>query len=118
MNRSSMIFLLLLFSAAIFFSSPWLSGDGRKYFFLARSVVIDRDINLYNEFGYFFQGVQGAPRWGRELDSGYSLILHPVGASLFFIPFLFVGHLLSQFLKILGIPIIANGFSYPETALF
>ena len=109
------VFLLSLFIFSLAALTPWLSIDGKQYYMQLRSIVVDGDLNFYNEFAYFHPSAFGRdPELGMRTTEGYVRMWFPLGAPLLCAPFYVAGLGFGALLSKHGVPLIANGYSYPE----
>ncbi|MDP2728661.1 MAG: hypothetical protein Q8P59_14125, partial [Dehalococcoidia bacterium] len=116
-----MLCLFYVISLVTFFA-PWIGNDGYYYYAFTRSVVIDGDIQLANEFRfnpnhYDVPHVHGLPSPTARTDDGYAPSGAPVGTSLLWIPFFLLAHGIAFVANMLGFPISMNGYSLPYLAL-
>ena len=89
-----------------FLLMPWIHGhDGAGYYSLARSIVVDGDLNLENEYAYFQQDLNLATM-RRDPNTGKIYSQYPVGTSLIWLPAVYAAHGVSL---LLGEP--ATGFT-------
>jgi hypothetical protein len=88
-----------------------LIPDGLGYYSYLPSLFLDGDLNFWNEFrfgGY----IQENGLTGAELSStGYVTNPWGVGASILWLPFWLLAHILTILLKSVGLPWAVNGFS-------
>jgi hypothetical protein len=88
-------------------------SDGIGYYAPMRSLVFDGDLNVSNEYRYFAQttsNLSGESRWPFPIPQ-YSK--YTIGMGLVLFPFFLIGHLFAMLLQGLGIPVVANGLSWP-----
>ncbi|MBN2056251.1 hypothetical protein JW905_15105, partial [bacterium] len=120
--------LLLLVMAACFFTAR-LRYDAHNYYEPVRSLVLDRDLNTYDERAYvtepFWHGVEtpelfsssgvfvGFMSHPRFTARGYSFTFFPVGWTLLMAPAVNVIHAAVLLARALGIEVAADGYSYP-----
>ena len=108
--RTALLVLYLL--AAVMLFSPDIGSDGSSYYAQLRTLVLDRDLNFYNE-------IAAHPElWAEnELDSlhtgGYTYIGYPFGPAVFWLPFFLAGHVQATLMHALGLPVVADGYSAP-----
>jgi len=97
---------------------PWIHGrDGAAYYAWLRSVVIDRDLDTYNEIHYF-EGIQDVAlqmdAWrdnpGRT-QTGYWINHWPVGSAVLWSPFFLLAHVMTLALRQFGFALSADGYS-------
>jgi len=104
--RYEYILLFIFLGSAAFLLMPWIHGnDGVGYYAPTRSLVVDGDLDLKNEYEFFVQdrplaAVRPDPNTG-EYYSQY-----PVGVSVLWLPAAYLAHGLSA---LLGLP--ANGYT-------
>jgi len=90
--RYEQILSVVFFLSTIFLLMPWIHGnDGAGYYAPARSLVVDGDLNLENEFQFF--------RQDRELaairpdpNTGKYYAQYPIGVSLIWLPAVYLAH--------------------------
>ena len=90
-----------------------VGNDGTMFYIYVRSLVMDGDLDLTNEFETFvpekFQSVADqARRQGTTPDPG-----NEIGPAFFWLPFFVAAHLLVKLGNVLGAAIPADGYSYP-----
>ena len=118
MSRARVL-LLLLFIASLAALVPWLSIDGKQYYMQLRSIVIDGDLNFYNEFAYYHPSAfRMDPELAAMTPGGYIKTWFPIGAPLLCAPFYLAGLAASLVLSNCGFPLAANGYSYPEVLAY
>ena len=90
-----------------------LGGDGFMNYVYVRSLVIDGDLDLTNEFEDFVPGkFQFIAERGRQFDRSPDPS-HEPGPALLWTPAFLVTHALVKFLGWMGSEIPADGYSYP-----
>lgn len=100
------LLLAIFLVSAAFLLMPWIHGnDGAGYYAPTRSLVVDGDLDLQNEYDFF---VQDRPLAALRPDpnTGKYYSQYPVGVSLLWLPAACLAHGLSQ---LLGYP--ANGYT-------
>ncbi|MBE7558820.1 hypothetical protein HS125_07675 [bacterium] len=108
--RPTLLILYLLSAVCLF--APEIGSDGSSYYAQLRSLVLDRDLNFYNE-------IAGHPEmWAEsELDSlherGYTYVGFPIGPAIFWLPFFLAGHVHAHVLSALGERVLLDGYSWP-----
>lgn len=113
------LFFLLLTPLGEF--SPWISpndhtgyysitridpGDDTRIHAYLRSMVIDNDIDFFNEIGL----------WNRFdlTPTGYTFnFMYSIGSAILWLPFFLVGHFIAHFYSLLGYPVSTDGYSFP-----
>ena len=81
-------------------------GDDTRIHAYLRSMVIDGDIDFFNEKGL----------WNRfELTpTGYSAdFMYAIGSAILWLPFFLMGHLIAHIYSWLGYPVTTDGYSFP-----
>jgi len=81
-------------------------GDDSRIHSYLRSMVIDGDIDFYNEKGL----------WNRfdVTSTGYSLgFMYAIGSSILWLPFFLTGHLIAHIYSWFGYPVSTDGYSFP-----
>lgn len=84
-----------------------ISSDGLSYYAWLSSLVIDGDLNVYDEATYHNPFKDPITAYGK-LPTGYTHNVFSIGPALLWLPFYLVGHLWAQ---ILHYPL--NGYSFP-----
>jgi hypothetical protein len=114
--------VLLFFSSLIrdnvylyFFHSGGVGvfSDGIGYYAPMRSLIFDGDLDVTNEYQHLARTtskLSGESRWPFPIPQ-YSK--YTIGMGLVLFPFFLTGHLFALLLQGLGIPIVANGLSWP-----
>ena len=102
-NRA--ILVLALTTGALFLLCPILLEDNLPYYAVARSAVIDGDLDRMNEFSEFNQTQAYAPDARGSID--------PIFGSAFRIPFVAAAHGLTALANASSPRIAPNGFSFP-----
>jgi len=105
--------LLVLITAFLilfpFLFRPWIHGfDTVAYYSWLRTVVIDRDLDVGDEFSYFGYGSER----GRT-PTGYTYNEWAVGSAVLWSPFFLSAHLLVTLANRLGVPVAADGYGAP-----
>ncbi len=77
------------------------SSDGIEYFATLRSLVIDRDLDLDDEFHHL----------DKIPNSGSTALVHPVGMAIVWLPFYLVAHGLVWLAHTVGLPIAPDGYN-------
>jgi hypothetical protein len=121
-NHKFLFGLLLLGSISLLFVRFYITksvvgGDGISYYSNIRSIVIDRDVDLRNEFEHFhneYSPYSGNRRmkWISEKDSITNKVTNrfPIGSAIMLIPFFIIGHILALLLQQLGFAISLDGY--------
>ncbi len=81
-------------------------GDDTRIHAYLRSMVIDYDIDFFNEKGL----------WNRFdlTPTGYIFnFMYSIGSAILWLPFFLVGHLIAHFYSLLGYPVTTDGYSFP-----
>lgn len=81
-------------------------GDGHLMFLMARSIVLDHDVNYDNDLARF-----GDPFHQPRTVTGHKGIPHPIGPALAWAPFLAVSHGLSKVVNLFGADIASHGYT-------
>jgi len=83
---------------------PALGGDGPEYYALARSLLLDADLDLANDFeGLNYRAVRS--------ETGDPTSRVQIGVGLFWLPFLVLAHLGAVLAGAMGASVAADGFS-------
>ena len=82
-------------------------SDPVGYYSWARSLLIDGDLNVANEFLYYEMGKMPVTA------TGYTHNQWAAGSSLLWLPGMLAAHVSVSALEPLGIPIVADGYSWP-----
>jgi hypothetical protein len=88
-------------------------SDGIGYYAPLRSIVFDGDLDVSNEYQHFATTVSkfsGEARWPFPIPR-YSK--YTIGMAVVLSPFFFTGHLAALLLRLAGVPVAANGLSWP-----
>lgn len=104
--RLPLLLLLLLELPQVY---PRLGGDGYEYYAVARSLLLDRDLDLANDFA----GLGAAPVVS---PLGQVTARTPLGLSLLWMPVIAVAHAVTAAAAALGAPFTPDGFSPPYMA--
>lgn len=100
--RYEYLLLAIFLGSAAFLLMPWIHGnDGAGYYAPTRSLVVDGDLDLQNEYAFFVQdrplaAIRPDPTTGKYYSQ------YPVGVSLLWLPAVYLAHGLSQ---VLGYPV-------------
>jgi hypothetical protein len=112
--------LLLLFLLSLPLINPIVHGDGVGYYAYARAPLIEHSLHFEEDWRhanlYFSQSKtrpDGQLLPEQYTETGYVSNSFTIGPALLWFPFLLFAHLLVLLLNFLGIPIAANGFSFP-----
>lgn len=109
------IFLLL---GRLYKTNSAIGGDAVYYYSTLRSIIIDKDLNLTNEYKYFHNQI--SPFTGNrkipvlpDLDpqTGRMPVKYPIGSSIFLIPPFLLTHNVSVILHEVGTPVTADGYT-------
>lgn len=93
-NKYLVILSLLYFFSVIFLVQPWVHGnDGAGYYAPLRSLVIDGNLNLSNEYD-FFEKSQPVPISAitENNETGMWYSQYPIGTALAWVPFFLIAH--------------------------
>lgn len=88
-----------------------VGNDGRIIYTYVRSLVVDKDLDLTNEFDEFVPGQSDALR--EALRTGGGVPPNELGAAFFWLPFFASTHALLKLSAVFGGTIPADGYSYP-----
>lgn len=95
-------------------------GDGVGYFAYLRSMVVDRDLELGDEYAFYAargervaQLMANRPR----TETGKAPNIWPIGAAILWLPFFLLGHVLAVLLSLAGTGVTVDGYSAPYTTL-
>lgn len=109
-------FLLAIFLFHYFLVGQAVYGDGIFYWSFARSIVIDHDINVGNEILHHYSNVYNNSY--QEVNYPKSIYLQrdkdyrlPIGASVSWIPVMFIASGIGVMISLLGFSVILNGYS-------
>ena len=115
--------LLLLFLLSLPLINPIVHGDGVGYYAYARAPLIQHNLHFEEDWRHAnLNFSQSRTRPDGQLlpeqytETGYVSNLFTIGPALLWFPFLLLAHLLVLFLNFLGMPVPANGFSFPYLA--
>jgi len=107
------ISLLFIFAAScVLLLANGVNSDGLQFYGFLRSIVIDRNLNLFNERIYFnplehFMPLSITKTGYNSLGGAY------IGSSLVGVPFLVIGDIATRFMRIIGLPVELNGYTFP-----
>jgi len=99
--RAALVLVLLLDVPQVY---PRLGGDGYEYFGVARSLLLDHDLDLANDYAGLGASPVISPR-------GQVTARTPLGLSLLWMPVIAVAHVLAHLARALGAQVAADGFS-------
>lgn len=133
-DQYSLIAMIVLFVCIFFvFFKPTLHQDGLLYMAPARSLIIDGDLNIYNENYYYIR-----PGWNTVLNRkitgksrvmikyvnapeytqrGFKHVVFPVGNALSWLPAMSFAHLFMMTTGNLGDRYVADGFTEPYISI-
>jgi len=94
------------------------ASDEIKYFSILRSVFFDRDLHFENEYQHFIEQDPVAhaglvPFRDTVTPTGYRLNDAPIGTAVLWSPFYFAADLSVALVRLFGVPIERNGYSWP-----
>ena len=87
-----------------------LQSDGFYYFAFLRSIVNDRDVNLFNDYALIGIGNKDLMT---PTPTGYAQTAWSVGPAVAWMPFYVVGHAGATYLSARGATVAVDGSSYP-----
>jgi hypothetical protein len=87
-----------------------LQSDGFYYFAFLRSIVNDRDVNLFNDYALIGIGNKDLMT---PTPTGYAQTAWSVGPAIAWTPFYAVGHAGAAYLSARGVQVAVDGSSYP-----
>lgn len=106
------LFLFALGIGKMYFSNYQLiSGDGIYYYAQARSLIKDLDWSFANEME-IYQADHKPRTLHTHPETGRVVNKYPIGSALLWLPFLFVSHLISLFLQVIGYTGVSSGYSF------
>jgi hypothetical protein len=88
-------------------------SDGIGYYAPLRSIAFDGNLEVSNEYQYFAETVSnlsGESRWPFPIPR---FSKYTIGVAAVLSPFFLLGHLFALLLQRVGVPIAANGLSWP-----
>ncbi|MBI3036819.1 glycosyltransferase family 39 protein [Candidatus Woesearchaeota archaeon] len=95
-------------------------NDGMSYYIYGRSLVIDRDLNFTNEWNFYntsYSKFSSVPRGinapQAKTPKGYPESTYLIGNSVMWLPFFLTAHAAAMILSSLGLPVRADGYSWP-----
>jgi hypothetical protein len=89
-----------------------LGSDGLSYYAILRSVILDGDLDLANDYVLVDASLRGVTVAGLRENP------FAIGASILWFPFFLIAHALSHLLVALGVNVATNGVTYIyETAI-
>ncbi|HEY7817818.1 MAG TPA: hypothetical protein VIG29_06355, partial [Vicinamibacteria bacterium] len=110
-NAHAYLAILLMLIVLLHYRGYRLRGDGLWYYSLAHSLAFDRDIDLSNQ--YRSLGIEKARGSQPVRETGLPRFTYPVGAPIFWVPFVALGHLGVALRNAHGLSTAYDGFSDP-----
>ncbi|UCE17515.1 MAG: hypothetical protein JSV84_11550 [Gemmatimonadota bacterium] len=108
-DRSYYVLLVLFVFSAFFFLKPALfNPDGIGYYSYLRSLVIDGDFSLFNEFSHY----QTSKYFFHLTSEGHVRNVFAFGSALVWAPFFLIAHVLTLGLNLFGFHIPPDGYSF------
>lgn len=105
-DRGITTLIVTFLIALVLIFKPWIHGfDGMGYYSWLRSVAIDGDLDLANEFEHF-----GFEDEIVRTDTGYTAIQYTIGVSVLWSPFFLAAHIPSLLLQTFGFDVAADGY--------
>jgi hypothetical protein len=110
-------FSMLLLLGRFYTTQSVIGGDGVHYYASLRSLVLDGNVDLKNEYEHFYNEVS-AFTGNRKIDAipdanpltGKIVNRYPIGNAIALAPFFAIGHVVSLILKSLGLPVTTDGY--------
>ncbi len=90
-----------------------IGSDGVGYYMYVRSLVLDRDLDFANEYARLYPD---ADLTAGRTATGLLPNQYAIGPGLLWMPFFVGAHGLVLGLRFLGVPVAADGYSYPYQA--
>jgi hypothetical protein len=106
-RRSSPIIGVYLLLLLLMFRPMVYPIDPAGYYSWARTILIDGDLNVANEFSHY--GVKDVPL----TPTGYEHNQWPAGSGILWLPLMLLAHAGTTLAASLGAPIAADGYSWP-----
>jgi hypothetical protein len=75
------------------FAGRRISGDGLMYYVFLRSLAIDADVDLANEYAHY--GIADRADLGTPTETGYRRSIFSIGPAVFLLPFFGASHVLA-----------------------
>jgi hypothetical protein len=111
-DRRIAVLMIIFLVALIVLFKPWIHGfDGMGYYSWLRSIAIDGDLDLANEFEHF--GFRDAIV---RTETGHTAIQYTIGVSVLWTPFFLTVHLPSLVLEAVLPGVAADGYG-PQYAI-
>ncbi len=117
-NKGLLVLGVIYFLALVTIFKPWVHGiDGAGYYAWLRSVVIDRDLDTYNEFRHYEEAQDEELQstvWRnffRRTETGLWSNHYPVGSAVLWSPFFLLAHALTRLLNLAGYGLASDGYS-------
>jgi hypothetical protein len=112
------VLLLAFLRLAAFHGLPPRGTDDQYYFAQARSLVLDRDLDLRNELGTLTPRPENVHLstdrpWHEPTATGQVSIKYPVGTAILQAPFVAAAHAVALLGRACGVPWNANGYEAP-----
>jgi hypothetical protein len=108
-DRGLLVLLAVFLMLFPFLFKPWIHGfDTVAYYSWLRTVAIDRNLDVGDEFSHFGYGLER----GRT-PTGYTYNEWAVGSAILWSPFFLLAHVLVTLADRLGFPVAADGYGAP-----
>lgn len=122
-DRGALLLCLAYVLAFPLLFRPLIHGvDPVGYYAWLRSIVIDGDLNVANEFAHFANDEPRTIEFGRRVDrsiitpAGYQHNQWAPGSALLWLPFFLIAHSAVLLARLFGAAIAADGYSWPYQA--
>jgi hypothetical protein len=95
-DKGLLTLLLMFIICTTIFLTPWLAGNDRiGYYVFPRTLVIDGDLNIQDEFEHFQENLQNSQALQLDTKTGKYYTMFPIGTGFVWMPFFFIGHSLT-----------------------
>lgn len=114
LDKGVVILFVIFLGGFLFLFKPWIhSADPVGYYSWLRSAVIDRDINLANEFKHYKSELDANKEEIITLETGYVVNRWAIGSAILWFPFFVAAHAVLYIASVLGFSVVRDGYSAP-----
>ncbi len=104
-DRGTIILTVIFLLCFPIFFMPWVHGiDPVGYYSWIRSLIIDGNLDISNEFNHF-----GTIQRGFS-PTGYTYNEYPIGSALLWLPFFLFAHFVSRIAELIGFHVVLDGY--------
>jgi hypothetical protein len=104
-DRGTIILTIIFLLCFPFFFMPWVHGiDPVGYYSWIRSMIIDMNLDISNEFNHF-----GTIQRGFS-PTGYAYNEYPIGSALLWLPFFLLAHFVTRIVGMSGFHVVLDGY--------